>query len=135
MTLSEFHVPANLSIKILSLLRIFAREVGNIIPKFQLPSSLTDVNAPQISLLITNSSRLFFVISLVKTLPIILGGVDLDKSTQKMQLVNIEVAFEGDEIRIDLERLINLMFGGNAIFVLNLTQIAIDLQTMLNSKI
>ena len=135
MTLSEFHVPANLSIKFLSLLRIFAREVGNIIPEFQLPSSLTDVNAPQMSLLITNSSRLFFVISLVKTLPIILGGVDLDKSTQKMQLVNIEVVFEGDEIRIDLERLINLMSGGNAIFVLNLTQIAIDLQMMLNSKI
>ena len=134
LTLSEFHVPANVSTKVVTTLRMFAKEIGKLVPNFQFPSSLTDTNAPQISLLITNGTRLFFILNLAKTRPIVLGGVDLDKQTQKMQLVNIEVAFEGDVSRIDLESLINHMSGGNAFFVLNLTQTAMDLQTLLNSE-
>ena len=119
LTLSEFHVPANLSIKILFLLRIFANEVGNIIPEFELPSSLSDTNAPQITILITNGTRLFFVLDLVKNRPIVLGGVDLDKQTQKKRLVNIELAFlQGDRSRVNIESLINHMSGDNAYFVL-----------------
>ena len=134
LTLSEFHVPANVSTKVVTTLRMFAKEIGKLVPNFQFPSSLTDTNAPQISLLITNGTRLFFILNLAKVRPIVLGGVDLDKQTQKMQLVNIEVAFEGDENRIDLESLINHMSGGNAFFVLNLTQTAMDLQTLLSSE-
>ena len=94
LTLSEFHVPAYYSTKILTTLRSFAKEVGKLVPTFQFPSSLTDANLPQINLLITNGTRLFFVLNLPNARPIVLGGVDLNKQTQKMQLVNIEIAFE-----------------------------------------
>ena len=131
LTLSEFHVPAYYSTKILTTLRSFAKEVGKLVPTFQFPSSLTDANLPQINLLITNGTRLFFVLNLPNARPIVLGGVDLNKQTQKMQLVNIEIAFEGNENRINLEQLIHQISGSNAFFTLNLTQTARDLQTML----
>ena len=131
LSLSEFHVPANISTKIVTTLRLFAKEVGELVPYFQFPSSLTDANAPRINLLITNGTRLFFVLYLANSRPIVLGGVDLNKQTQKMQLVNIEIAFERNKNRIDLEQLIHQISGGNAFFTLNLTQTAIDMQTML----
>ena len=133
LTLSEFYVPANISTKIVFILRKFAKEVGKLVPKFQLPSSLMDANAPQINLLITNGTRLYFVLNLNYAQPIVLGGVDLKKPAQKIQLVNIEFAFEGDKNRIELETLIHQMSGDNAFFTLNLTQTAIDLQEMLSS--
>ena len=133
LTLSEFYVPANISTKIVFILRKFAKEVGKLVPKFQLPSSLMDANAPQIDLLITNGTRLYFVLNLNYAQPIVLGGVDLKKPAQKIQLVNIEFAFEGDKNRIELETLIHQMSGDNAFFTLNLTQTAIDLQEMLSS--
>ena len=133
LTLSEFYVPANISTKIVFILRKFAKDVGKLVPKFQLPSSLMDANAPQIDLLITNGTRLYFVLNLNYAQPIVLGGVDLKKPAQKIQLVNIEFAFEGDKNRIELETLIHQMSGDNAFFTLNLTQTAIDLQEMLSS--
>ena len=133
LTLSEFYVPANISTKIVFILRKFAKEVGKLVPKFQLPSSLMDASAPQINLLITNGTRLYFVLNLNYAQPIVLGGVDLKKPAQKIQLVNIEFAFEGDKNRIELETLIHQMSGDNAFFTLNLTQTAIDLQEMLSS--
>lgn len=134
LTLNEFHTPANISAKIVLTLRLFTNEVGKLVPNFQFPSSLIDSNTPQLSLLITNGTRLFFVLNFAQTQPIVLGGVDLDKQTQKMQLVNIEVAFEGNEKHIDLESLINRISGSNAFFVLNLTQMAMDLKTILSSE-
>ncbi len=134
LTLNEFHTPANVSAKIVFTLRQFANEVGELVPNFKFPSSLMDKNTPQLSLLITNGTRLFFVLNFAQARPIVLGGVDLDKRTQKMQLVNIEVAFEGNENHIDLESLINRISGSNAFFLLNLTQMAIDLKSILSPE-
>ena len=134
LTLSEFHTPANISAKTIFVLRLFANEVENIVPNFQFPSSLTDADSPQISLLITNGTRLFFVLDLSKTRPIVLGGIDLSKESQDLQLTNIEVAFEYDDNFIDLDKLIHQMSGSSAFLTLNLTQTAMDLKAMLTSE-
>ncbi len=132
-TLSEFHVPANISVKIITTVRMFAKEVEKLLPNFQFPSSLTDAHAPQINLLITNGTRLFLVLDLVDARPIVLGGVDLKMQTQETELVNIEVAFNQGENQINVEQIIHQVSSSNAFFSLNLTQTAIDLQEMLNS--
>ena len=132
-SLSEFYVPANISTKIIFTLRIFAKEVGKLLPKFRFPLSLTDANAPQINLLITNGTRLFFVLNFTDARPIVFGGVDLKKQTQEMKMANIEIAFNQGKNRIDVEQIIHQVSGSNAFFTLNLTQTAIDLQEMLSS--
>ena len=134
LTLSEFHVPANISTKIVTTLRMFAKEMGKLLPEFQFPLSLMEPNAPQINLLITNGTRLFFVLNRANARPIVLGGVDLKKQTQAMKLVNIEIAFEGSESRFNFEQVVHQMSSSNALFTLNLTQTAIDLQAMLSSN-
>lgn len=134
LTLSEFHVPANISTKIVTTLRMFTKEVGKLLPEFQFPFSLMEPNAPQINLLITNGTKLFFVLNRANARPIVLGGVDLKKQTQAMKLVNIEIAFEGSESRFNFEQVVHQMSSSNALFTLNLTQTAIDLQAMLSSN-
>lgn len=133
-SLSEFYVPANISTKIIFTLRIFAKEVGKLLPKFRFPLSLTDPNAPQINLLITNGTRLFFVLNFTDTRPIVLGGVDLKKQNQEMKMANIEIAFNEGGNRIDVEQIIHQVSSSNAYFTLNLTQTAIHLQEMLSSE-
>ena len=133
LTLSEFHIPANYSARMILVLRLFENEVGKLVPNFQIPSSLTDSYSPQISLLITNGTKLFFVLDLANTQPIVLGGVDLNEDSQNMQLANIEVGFEGKDNCIDVNELIHQMSGSNAFLMLDLTQTAIDLESMLMS--
>ena len=132
-TLSEFHVPAKISVNIITTVRMFAKEVEKLLPKFRFPYSLTDANAPQINLLITNGTRLFFVLNFTDARPVVLGGVDLKKQTQKMKIVNIEFAFNQDKNGIDVEQIIHQVSNSNAFFTLNLTQTAIGLKEMLNS--
>ena len=132
-TLSEFHVPANNSAKIITTVRMFAKEVEKLLPEFRFPFSLTDASAPQINLLITNGSRLYFVLKFSDARPIVLGGVDLKKHTQKMKMVNIEFAFNQDENGINVEQIIYQVSSSNAFFALNLTQTAKDLQEKLSS--
>ena len=131
LTLSEFHVPAKISAKIVITLRMLEKEIEKLLPEFQWPSALTDSNSPQIDILITNGTRLFFVLNFANTRSIVLGGVDLNKQTQKMELVNIDIAFNANQNRINFEELIQQMSGGNAFFKLNLTQTAKELQTTL----
>ena len=133
LTLSEFYIPANISTKVIFTLRIFAKEIEKLLPRFQFPFSLTDANAPQINLLITNGTRLFFVLNLADDRPIVLGGVDLSKQTQEMKMANIEIAFNEGGNRIDVEQIIHQVSSSNAYFTLNLTQTAIHLQEMLSS--
>ena len=133
LTLSEFHVPANISAKIIATVQMFTKEVEKLLPNFQFPFSLADTNAPQINLLITNGTRLFFVLNFTDARPIVLGGVDLKKQNQEMKMVNIEFPFNQDENGIDMEQIIHQVSGSNAFFTLNLTQTAIDLQEMLSS--
>ena len=132
-TLSEFHVPANISAKIITTVRMFAKEVEKLLPNFRFPFSLTDAHAPQIDLFITNGTRLFFVLNLANDRPIVLGGVDLKKQIQEMNLLNIEIAFHQGENRINVEQIIHQVSSSNAFFSLNLTQTTIDLQEMLSS--
>ena len=132
-TLGHFYVPANISVKIIQLLQMFEVEISKLLPNFLFPSSLTDSNSPQISLLITNGTTLFFVLDLANSHPIILGGVDLNEDSQIMQLANIEVRFEGKDNCINVNGLIHQMSGSNAFLMLNLTQTAIDLKSMLMS--
>ena len=134
LTLSEFHIPANISAKMILVLRLFVNEIGKFVPNFQFPSSLTNADSPQINLLITNGTKLFFVLDLSKTRPIVLGGVNLRNESQNMQLTNIEVAFEGNGNCIDLDKLIHQMSGSSAFLTLNLTQTAMDLKAMLTSE-
>ena len=135
LTLSEFHVPANISVKIFVTLRMFVKEVRKQIPKFELLSSLAKANSLQIDLLITNGTRLFFILNPSGVSSVVLGGVDLKKDNQEMKLVNIESTnFENDN-RIEFEDLIHNVSGGNAFFKLNLTQTAKDLKTMLDKEI
>lgn len=133
LTLSKFHVPANISAKIIATVQMFAREVEKLLPNFQFPFSLTDANAPQIYLLITNGTRLFFVLNFTDNRPIVLGGVDLSKQSQEMKIANIEIAFNEGENRISVEQIVHQGLSSNAYFTLNLTQTAIDLQEMLSS--
>ena len=133
LTLSEFHVPANISAKIIATVHMFSKEVEKLLPNFRFPFSLTDANAPQINLLITNGSRLFFVLNFTDTRPIVLGGVDLKKQIQEMKILNIEFAFNQGENQINVEQIIHQVSSSNAFFSLNLTQTAIDLQEMLSS--
>ena len=133
LTLSEFHVPANISAKIIATVQMFTKEVEKLLPNFRFPFSLTDANAPQINLLVTNGTRLFFVLNFTDARPIVLGGVDLSKQTQEMKMVNIEIAFNEGENRISVEQIIHQVSSSNAYFTLNLTQTAIDLREMLRS--
>ena len=130
-TLSEFHVPASISAKIITTVRMFAKEVEKLLPKFRFPLSLTDANAPQINILITNGTRLFFILNFKNARPIVLGGVDLNKQIQEMKMANIEIAFNRSENRICVEQIIHQVSNNNAYFTLNLTQTTIDLQDML----
>ena len=134
LTLSEFHIPANVSAKMILVLRLFANEIGELVPNFQFPSSLASAISPQVNLLITNGTKIFFVLDLSKTRPIILGGVDLNKESQNMQLANIEVAFEGNDNCSDLNRLIHQISGSSAFLTINLTQTAMDMKAMLTSE-
>ena len=135
LTLSEFHVPANISVKIFVTFRMFVKEVRKQIPKFELLSSLAKANSLQIDLLITNGTRLFFILNPSGVSSVVLGGVDLKKDNQEMKLVNIESTNFGNDNRIEFEDLIHNVFGGNAFFKLNLTQTAKDLKTMLDKEI
>ena len=134
LTLSEFHVPANISAKIFITLRMFVKEVGKQIPKFELLSSLVNENSPQIDLLITNGTRLFFILNPSGVSSVVLGGVDLKKDNQEMKLVNIEPTNFGNDNRIEFEDLIHNVSGGSAFFKLNLTQTARELKTMLDNE-
>ena len=135
LTLSEFHVPANISVKIFVTLRMFVKEVRKQIPKFELLSSLAKANSLQIDLLITNGTRLFFILNPSGVSSVVLGGVDLKKDNQEMKLVNIESTNLGNDNRLEFEDLIHNVSGGNAFFKLNLTQTAKDLKTMLDKEI
>ena len=135
LTLSEFHVSANISAKIFVTLRMFVKEVRKQIPKFELLSSLAKANSLQIDLLITNGTRLFFILNPSDVSSVVLGGVDLKTDNQEMKLVNIESTNLGNDNRIEFEDLIHNVSGGNAFFKLNLTQTAKDLKTMLDKEI
>ena len=132
LTLSEFHVPANFSAKIFVTMRMFVKEVRKQIPNFELLSSLAKANSPQIDLLITNGTRLFFILNPSGASSVVLGGVDLKKDNQEMKLVNIESTTFGNDNRIEFEDLILNVSSGNAFFKLNLTQTAKDLKSMLD---
>ncbi len=134
-TLSEFHVPAHISAKLILVLRLFANEVEKLVPNFQFPSSLASSNSPQINLLLTNGAKLFFILDMANTRPIVLGGVDLNKNSQTMHIANIEVAFEGNDDSFDMNGLIHQISGSCAYFILNLTQMAWELKTKLDTDI
>ena len=135
LTLSEFHVPANISAKIFVTLRMFVKEVRKQIPKFKLLSSLAKANSPQIDLLITNGTRLFFMLNPPGVSSVVLGGVDLKKDNQEIELVNIESTNFGNDNRIEFEDLIHSVSGSSAFFKLNLTQTVKDLKTLLDKDI
>jgi len=66
---------------------------------------------------------------------VVLGGVDLKKDNQEIELVNIESTNFGNDKRIEFEDLIHSVSGSSAFFKLNLTQTVKDLKTLLDKDI
>lgn len=126
-TLGEFHIPATVSKKILFTIRLFEKEIKKSIEDFQLPHSLTDSKASQISIVITKGSCLYFVLSIRGQSIKILGGIDISEPTQDMNLSATEITLDKSENLLSMLEILPKN-SIHAYFTLNLTQIAQDLQ-------
>ena len=76
LTLGEFHIPAIMSGKVLLALRAFEKVLKQTISNLDLPYALRTPNAPEIRVLLTNGSCLYFAIGEGGRTKLI-GGVDL----------------------------------------------------------
>ena len=123
LTLSEFHIPANVSKSILFTIRSFETEVRQDIPDFRLPQSLTGPEAPELNIVLTDGSRLSFTLGFSGKPKKTVGTVDLIKSAQ---LVDISVAESALVNTIESADHTSWMSNSlhHAYFVLNLTKVA-----------
>ena len=127
LTLSEFHIPANVSKSILSTIRSFETEVQQDRPKFRLPQSLTEPEAPELYIVLTDGSRLSFTLGFSGKAMKTVGTVDLSKSVQNVNIFVDESAFVNTNESAD-----HTLWMSNSLhhayFVFNLTKIAKRLQ-------
>ena len=127
LTLSEFHIPANVSKSILSTIRSFETEVRQDIPDFKLPHSLANPEAPELNIVLTNGSYLSFTLGFAGQATKTVGNVDLSKS---VQVVNVSVSDSALSKSKSSANDVGLMpySSHHAYFVLNLTKVAKGLQ-------
>ena len=127
LTLGEFHIPAAVSQKILSTIRLFEKNVKQSIMNFNIPNSLADSKAPTIYIVLTHGSCLSFALGYTEKSMKIIGSVNLTEPFQEMNLSLTESKIE------TMGKLLNQnsRFTNNishAYFLLNLSKIAQELQ-------
>ena len=123
LTLSKFHIPANVSKSILSTIRSFETEVRQDRPEFRLPQSLADPEAPEVNIVLTDGSRLSFTLGFFGKAMKTVGTVDLSESIQEVDISIAESAFVNTEDSADRAAWISSSLHP-AYFVLNLTKVA-----------
>ena len=123
LTLSEFHIPANVSKSILSTIRSFETEVQQDLPDFRLPQSLAGPEAPELNIVLTDGSYLSFTLGFAGQAMKTVGSVNLSKS---VQVVNVSVSDSVLSKTKSSANDIGLMpyTSHHAYFVLNLTKVA-----------
>ena len=127
LTLSEFHIPANVSKSILSTIRSFETEVQQDLPDFRLPQSLAGPEAPELNIVLTDGSYLSFTLGFAGQAMKTVGSVNLSKS---VQVVNVSVSDSVLSKTKSSANDVELMpySSHHAYFVLNLTKVAKGLQ-------
>ena len=127
LTLSEFHIPANVSKSILSTIRSFETEVRQAMPEFRLPQSLAGPEAPELNIVLTDGSRLSFTLCFSGKAMKTVGTVDLSKSVQVVDISVAESEFVNTKDSADHTPWMSNSLH-HAYFVLNLTKVAKGLQ-------
>ena len=127
LTLSEFHIPANLSKLILSIIQSFETEVQQTLPEFRSPRSLTGPKAPKLNMVLTDGSHLSFTLGVSRTTMKIVGKVDLNKSVQEVNVSVFETTLTNtsnntSNFSDNATSLLDSWY--HAYFVLNLTKVA-----------
>ena len=123
LTLSEFHIPANVSKSILSTIRSFETDVRQDIPDFRLPQSLAGPEAPELNVVLTDGSYLSFMLGFAGQAMKTVGYIDLSKSVQAVNVSVTEPPLSNTKSSAkDVELLPHS--SHHAYFVLSLTKVA-----------
>ena len=125
LTLGEFHIPAIMSGKVLLALRSFEKVLKQTISNLDLPYALRTPNAPEIRVLLTNGSCLYFAIGEGGRTKLI-GGVDLLNHQGNVNWPSITEIPVNSESSTG-EYIWRLAGSERAYFEVNITQIAKDL--------
>ena len=126
LVLGEFHIPAVLSRKIIYTLRSFQDQLGKLMPEINLPLSLTNSNAPQISLILVNGASIHFTINAPNKATKLLGAVDLTEPHQDNKISVAEI--NSDNFNDPLELIKHLPSSSSPAYLLvDLTRIASEL--------
>ena len=125
LTLGEFHIPVIMSGKILLALRSFEKVLKQTISNLDLPYALRTPNAPEIRVLLTNGSCLYFAIGEGGRTKLI-GGVDLLNHQGNVNWPSITEIPVNSESSTG-EYIWRLAGSERAYFEVNITQIAKDL--------
>ena len=133
LTLSKFHIPANVSKSILSTIRSFETEVRQDRPEFRLPQSLAAPEAPELNIVLTDGSRLSFMLGISGQVMKTVGTVDLSKSVQEVDISVAESEFVNTKDSAnDTSWISNSLH--HAYFVVNLTKVATEIVETLDSN-
>ena len=122
-TLSDFHVPTNITTNLLLALRSFDKHLAKKYPLLKLPYSLTYPDCSEVKAILVKGKILFFSIEQVNMPAVYIGGINLMDNSSDLTAMNFKVNVP--KVESSVRRVETLPDDvGVAFLELNLSQIA-----------
>ena len=126
-TLSDFHVPTNITKNLLQALRSFDKYLTKKYPLLKLPYSLTYPNCPEVKAILIKGTYLYFEIGQADKSAVYIGGINLMDDDRNLTSFGFDAHIP--ETENSVRRVKTLPDdAGVAFFELNLSQIAKDVR-------
>ena len=122
-TLSDFHVPTNITINLLRALRSFDKHLAKKYPLLKLPYSLTYSDCPEVKAILIKGTYLYFAIGQANKPVVYIGGFNLMDNDRDLTSIGFDVNVP--ETEFSVQRVESLPNEASTAFLeLNLSQIA-----------
>ena len=122
-TLSDFHVPTNITINLLRALRSFDKHLAKKYPLLKLPYSLTYPDCPEVKAILIKGTYLYFAIGQANKPVVYIGGFNLMDNDRDLTSIGFDVNVP--ETEFSVQRVESLPNEASTAFLeLNLSQIA-----------
>ena len=122
-TLSDFHVPTNITTNLLQALRSFDKHLAKKFPLLKLPYSLTHPDCPEVKAILIKGTNLYFSIGQVNKPVVYIGGINLMENDR--DFTSIGFGANVPESEISIERVEILPTGAETAYLeVNLSRLA-----------
>ena len=122
-TLSDFHVPTNITTNLLLALRSFDKHLAKKNPLLKLPYSLTYPDCPEVKVILIKGTYLYFSIGRENEQVVYIGGINLMDNDKDLTSIGFETGVSKTEFPV--QRVETLPDDAGVAFLeLNLSQIA-----------